>query len=355
MCGISGIVSSTGAATEARAAAMCATLAHRGPDSSGVVDGRDVRPRRAQARDHRPRVRRSAHPERGRDGARRLERRDLQLRGPARRPRAGRRTSSGLTATRRCWRISTSSTATDSRPACAACSPIAIWDARQRRLVLARDRFGIKPLYYSEGGGKLCFASELRAPPTQARSTSTRWSPSSPSTSCRRPLTILRGCTEAAARPPPRLGGRADPARALRRRDPRPGGGGPARARQPVLAAELRERLRDSVRRPLVSGRPGGRAALGRGSTRRDHRARGERRRPGSLHTFSARLRSRSFDESDDARLVAERYGATHHEIVVRPEAAKVATLLGEVFDEPFADSSALPTYLVSRAGVPAR
>ena len=69
---------------------------------------------------------------------------------------------------------------------------------------------------------------------------------------------------------------------------------------------------------------------------------------PRGLHTFSVGFESRSFDESDDARLVAERYGTTHHAIVVRPEAAKVATLLGEVFDEPFADSSALPTYLVS-------
>ena len=42
---------------------------------------------------------------------------------------------------------------------------IAIWDARRRRLVLARDRFGIKPLYYRAADGELAFASELRALP----------------------------------------------------------------------------------------------------------------------------------------------------------------------------------------------
>ena len=53
---------------------------------------------------------------------------------------------------------------------------------------------------------------------------------------------------------------------------------------------------------------------------------------------------------SADARLVAERYGTDHHELVLRPDAAELLPQLAEAFDEPFADSSALPTYLVSRA-----
>ena len=62
---------------------------------------------------------------------------------------------------------------------------VAMWDARERRLVLARDRFGIKPLAYRDLDGELSFASELDALP-QGRSTWTRWRRSSRSTSCPR-------------------------------------------------------------------------------------------------------------------------------------------------------------------------
>src|SRR5207248_4472359 len=67
------------------------------------------------------------------------------------------------------------------------------------------------------------------------------------------------------------------------------------------------------------------------------------------LRTFSIGFEERSFDELADARLVAERYGTQHRELVLRPDAALLLPALAEAFDEPFADSSALPTYLVSR------
>ena len=67
------------------------------------------------------------------------------------------------------------------------------------------------------------------------------------------------------------------------------------------------------------------------------------------LRTFSIGFEERSFDELADARLVAERYGTDHHELVLRPDAALLLPALADAFDEPFADSSALPTYLVSR------
>jgi asparagine synthase (glutamine-hydrolysing) len=65
------------------------------------------------------------------------------------------------------------------------------------------------------------------------------------------------------------------------------------------------------------------------------------------ISTFSIGFEDRSFDELGRARLVAERYGTDHHELVVRPDAAELLPRLAEVFDEPLADSSALPTYLV--------
>src|SRR5213075_832937 len=64
--------------------------------------------------------------------------------------------------------------------------------------------------------------------------------------------------------------------------------------------------------------------------------------------TFSIGFEERSFDELADARRVAERYGTQHRELVVRPDAALLLPALADAFDEPFADSSALPTYLVS-------
>ena len=67
------------------------------------------------------------------------------------------------------------------------------------------------------------------------------------------------------------------------------------------------------------------------------------------LRTFSIGFEERSFDELADARLVAERYGTQHRELVLRPDAALLLPALAEAFDEPFADSSALPTYLVAQ------
>jgi asparagine synthase (glutamine-hydrolysing) len=67
------------------------------------------------------------------------------------------------------------------------------------------------------------------------------------------------------------------------------------------------------------------------------------------LRTFSIGFEERSYDELADARRVAERYGTVHRELVLRPDAALLLPALADAFDEPFADSSALPTYLVSQ------
>jgi asparagine synthase (glutamine-hydrolysing) len=67
------------------------------------------------------------------------------------------------------------------------------------------------------------------------------------------------------------------------------------------------------------------------------------------VRTFSIGFEERSFDELADARRVAERYGTRHRELVLRPDAALLLPALAAAFDEPFADSSALPTYLVSQ------
>jgi asparagine synthase (glutamine-hydrolysing) len=66
------------------------------------------------------------------------------------------------------------------------------------------------------------------------------------------------------------------------------------------------------------------------------------------VRTFSIGFAERSFNELEDARRVASRYGTQHRELVLRPDAAQLLPALADAFDEPFADSSALPTYLVS-------
>jgi asparagine synthase (glutamine-hydrolysing) len=67
------------------------------------------------------------------------------------------------------------------------------------------------------------------------------------------------------------------------------------------------------------------------------------------VRTFSIGFPERSFDELAQARAVAHRYGTDHHELVLRPDAAALLPEIVAAFDEPFADSSALPTYLVCR------
>ena len=115
-----------------------------------------------------------------------------------------------------------------------------------------------------------------------------------------------------------------------------------------MLAEELRRRLRDSVRAHLVADVPVG-VLLSGGVDSSLLAALAAEESGEQLRTFSIGFEESSFDERADARLVAERYGTRHRELVLRPDAALLLPALAEAFDEPFADSSALPTYLVSQ------
>jgi asparagine synthase (glutamine-hydrolysing) len=227
---------------------------------------------------------------------------------------------------------------------------IAVWDSHTKTLLLARDRFGIKPLYYRVAGGTLSFASELKAMLEQP-GFSRRIDPRAVAAfltfnSIPAPLTVF---AEARKLPAGTLAvwrrGELSQTRYAR---PRPVPAERAR-RRPAgeLATELRETLRDSVRAHLVADVPvgvllsggvdsGGLAALAAGE------------QGAGVKTFSVGFEEASFDELDRARLVAKRYGTDHHELVLRPDAAELLPKLVEAFDEPFGDSSALPTYLVS-------
>jgi asparagine synthase (glutamine-hydrolysing) len=229
---------------------------------------------------------------------------------------------------------------------------VAVWDAPRRRLVLARDPFGIKPLYWSASGGVLAFASELKAL-ARAPGFDRALDPDAIEAylafnSIPAPLTVYR-----AARKLPAghllVWGPGAPPRVERYARPAPVDAGAVRD-EPLdtLAGELRERLADSVRAHLMSDVPVGVLLSGGVDssllTALAARASGER-----VRTFSIGFEERSFDELGLARRVAERYGTEHHELVVRPDAAELLPRIVAAFDEPFADSSALPTYLVSR------
>jgi asparagine synthase (glutamine-hydrolysing) len=227
---------------------------------------------------------------------------------------------------------------------------LALWDGRERRLLLARDRFGIKPLYYRLRDRTLSFASELKAmleQPGFSREVDPRAVASYLAfNSIPAPLTVF---AEARKLPAGTLAvwrdGELSQTRYAR---PAPVPAAQARRRPAAeLASELRETLRDSIRAHLVADVPVG-VLLSGGvdSAGIVALAAGEQAEP--LKTFSVGFEEASFDELERARTVADRYGTDHHEIVLRPDAVELFPKLIEAFDEPFGDSSALPTYLVS-------
>jgi asparagine synthase (glutamine-hydrolysing) len=114
------------------------------------------------------------------------------------------------------------------------------------------------------------------------------------------------------------------------------------------LAAELAERLRDSVRAHLVSDVPVG-VWLSGGVDSGLLAALAAQESGERLRTFSIGFEERSFDELDRARLVARRLGADHHEAILGPRDTAQLPQIAAAFDEPYADSSALPTYAVAQ------
>ena len=221
---------------------------------------------------------------------------------------------------------------------------IAIWDARRRRLVLARDRFGIKPLYYRHVDGELSFASELDALPKgeldlDALEAFLAFN------SIPAPLSIFREIRKLPA-------GHVltwDDGRVSLERFARPG---PlpvrSKADEAELIEECRARLADSVRAHLIADVPVG-VLLSGGVDSGALTALAAQESSEPVRTFSIGFEQQSFNELDNARAVAERYGTIHRELVLRPDAALLLPALADAFDEPFADSSALPTYLVSQ------
>ena len=342
MCGICGIASARGPVDPDRLATMSATLVHRGPDSDGIfVNGAiGLAARRLAIID----LVEGDQPIANEDGTvvvvqngeiynyreltYELERKGHRF-----------RTHSDTEVLVHAYEEWGSKFAERLRGMFA----IAVWDARDRRVVLARDRYGIKPLYYRAANGELEFASELRALPRgeidlDALEAFLAFN------SVPAPFSIFHDIRKL----PPghllvwdgelRLERYARPAPTIETRN----------EEEAELTEELRGRLRDSVRAHLVSDVPVG-VLLSGGVDSCTLAALAAEETGYPLRTFSIGFEERSFDELGDARLVAERYGTVHRELVLRPDAALLLPALAEAFDEPFADSSALPTYLVAQ------
>jgi len=227
---------------------------------------------------------------------------------------------------------------------------VALWDRRQRTLLLARDRFGIKPLYYQDGDGSLSFASELksllRQPAFSRRVDRDALHAYLAFNSIPAPLTIFAQARKLAPGHLLRCG--PDGVKVTRYARPAPAPAAALRRETPgELAEELRTRLQDSVSAHLLADVPVG-VLLSGGVDSSVLAALAATASSERVSTFSIGFRERTFNELDLARQVAERYGTDHHELVVSPHIADLLPKLVAAFDEPFADSSAVPTFLVS-------
>lgn len=223
---------------------------------------------------------------------------------------------------------------------------IAVWDRGQQRLTLARDRVGIKPLFFCETPSGLVFASELKAlimhPAIERRVSADALA-----------YYLTYGVT-------PPDGGMLQGVKKLEpAHTPTFGGGQSVRRRYWQLRAplrdltladaaqEVRQRVRMAVRTHLMSDVPVG-AFLSGGidsativGTMVELGVRPK--------TFSIGFDDRQFNELNFARQIAHHFGTEHHEAILRPDFWSLMDQLPLVLDEPFADVSAVPTYLLAK------
>ena len=224
----------------------------------------------------------------------------------------------------------------------------AIWDERTRSLFLARDRVGKKPLLYAQLDGELVFGSEFTAlleHPRVSRDVDFEAIHHYLSFICvPAPLTAYRAIRK------------LEPGHSLLWRD---GEINTERYWQLDFSKKLNigeaeagervvELLREAVRVRLMSEVPLG-AFLSGGIDSSAVVAVMAQESSEKIKTFSIGFDEQDFSELHHARRVAEHVGADHHEFIVRPDAMEVLPTLVEHYGEPFADSSAIPSYYVSK------
>jgi len=230
---------------------------------------------------------------------------------------------------------------------------LAVWDDRQRQLLLARDRAGKKPLYYAQTPDEFCFASEIKGLVAthdgsldidrQALLDYLAWMVvPAPRTIYRQVrmvppghVLIVRDREVIASRPYWRLA--YGPKERLSDRE---------------AVERIDGLLREAVRLRLRSDVPVG-VFLSGGIDSGLITAMAAQEAGGPVTTLSIGFEEGAFDERPLARQVADRYGTKHHELVVRPDARTLLPKIAAAYDQPFADSSAIPSYCVAEAARP--
>jgi asparagine synthase (glutamine-hydrolysing) len=247
----------------------------------------------------------------------------------------------------------------------------ALWERNERKLSLVRDRFGEKPLYYGWAGGDLVFASELKAIrehqqfdaslDLRALRLFTR------RTYIPAPLSIYQGIfklepgcileldAKGVRSPlvePPTVGSSGSGLRYTRYwsyRDVLQSGLAEPIAHEAEAVSELERVLAAAVRGQSMADVPVG-AFLSGGIDSSTIVGLSQKYSSIPVRTFSVGFEQAGFNEAHDAKHVAEHLGTVHNEhYVTVQEARDVIPLLPSIYDEPFADSSQIPTYLVSR------
>ena len=233
---------------------------------------------------------------------------------------------------------------------------LALWDRRERRLHLIRDRLGVKPLYYGWVGGTFFFASELKAlrvypgfRPEVDRDVLTLFlrhiyipAPYSiwKGVSKLLPGTVLTVAKPLSAVPVPYWSAREVAEAGARE---------PFRGSQEEAIEQLETLLRDAVGLRMIADVPLG-VFLSGGIDSSTVVALMQVQSSRPVKTFTIGFHESNYDEARYAREVARHLGTEHHELYVTPhEAQAVIPRLPSLYDEPFADASQIPTFLVSQ------
>jgi asparagine synthase (glutamine-hydrolysing) len=224
----------------------------------------------------------------------------------------------------------------------------ALFDQRRRSLLLARDRLGKKPLHYALLGDRLLFGSEIKAILAAAPELSTINSQALlqyfyfgyiPD-----PSTAFSGIRKL---PPGHLLEFENGKILVRQYWDLPEYGTYSPATEEKCLEELEEKLTEAVRVRLMADVPIG-AFLSGGTDSSTIVALMARVNHRPVKTFTIGFKQADFNEAPYARLVAEKFGTEHHEIILEPKVAETVETLARSLEEPFGDSSILPTYFVS-------
>lgn len=378
MCGLTGILDARNQATEGLrhvVNAMTSPLAHRGPDANDVWVGEGIAlgHRRLSILDLSPAGAQPMHSACGRyviayngEIYNHLDlRRDLEAAGAAPEWRGHSDTETLLAAIVH-WGL-------DETLRCAAgMFAIALWDRRERRLSLARDRVGEKPLYWGWAGRAIVFGSELKA---------LRQHPDFPRDVCREALAqylrfayvpaprsihpgvyklepgsilTINGAPPAAPPHAPLRPGKSHGSLSIHRywslNEMIEEGARSQFTSEGEALSTVAEALRRAVRRQMVADVPLG-AFLSGGIDSSLIVALMQTQSLRPIQTFTVRFENPAFNEAPFAAAVARHLGTDHTELTVtEKDAREVIPLLPDMYDEPFADSSQIPTHLVCKA-----